>query len=103
MSVTLADQKFEGPFLTTSPIREEPGVYLVVGAGDDGQFMLVDAGEAENVRRTVDNHSRRACWDQFGFSKLAIAVSYTPGKGQAWRREVEGRIRAEYDPPCGRA
>lgn len=102
MSVTIANQKFEGPFLTTTPIRDEPGLYIVVGAGDDDQYKLVDAGEAENVRQTVDNHGRRPCWDQFGFSKLAIAVSYTPEKGQAERREVERQIRAEYDPPCGR-
>jgi hypothetical protein len=103
MSVNLAGQKFEGPFLTTKPIREEPGVYLVVGAGDDDQFKLVDAGESGNVRETVDNHSRRSCWDQFGFAKLAVAVCYTPEKGEEQRRAIEEQIRSEYDPPCGRA
>jgi hypothetical protein len=102
MAVTLADHTFEGPFLSTNPIREETGIYIVLGAGEDGQFKLTDAGESDNVRQTVDNHSRRSCWDQFGFTKLAIGVCYTPGKNEAERREVEGRIRSEFDPPCGR-
>jgi hypothetical protein len=102
MAVTLADHTFEGPFLSTNPIREETGIYIVLGAGEDGQFKLTDAGESDNVRQTVDNHSRRSCWDQFGFTKLAIGVCYTPEKSETERREVEGRIRSEFDPPCGR-
>jgi hypothetical protein len=31
-----------------------------------------------------------------------VAVLYTPHLQEAGRREIEQKIRDEYDPPCGK-
>ena len=75
-------------------MEDWPAVYVVL----DGDYEVVDVGEAGAVKSRVAKHERESCWEEHGY--LAVGVHYT-GLGEEGRREIEGLIREQRDPPCG--
>lgn len=101
MSITISGYTFEGPFKTTTSLQNRSGVYAILDYRSNGQYYVTDVGESANVRDRVENHDRAACWKRHTQGTLYYAAYYTPSLQQPGRREVEQKIRTEYNPPCG--
>ena len=102
MSIKLSDYTLEGPYQSTSPLRDRSGVYAILTPSGSTSYEVIDVGESATVKTRVENHDREPCWwRNANRGGLHYAVRYTPGLQQAGRKAVEQKIRKQYRPPCG--
>ena len=100
MSIKIGSYEFEGPFISTSMLRHEQGVYCILDARSDGTYV-VDVGESEDVRTRIETHDRSDCWARNQLGTLKAAVLYTPGLSGVQRRAIEAVLREQFSPACG--
>ena len=100
-SVRICGYDFEGPFLNSGTLKEQPGVYVILDKRSDNKWYVLDVGESEAIRTRVENHDRSECWARNRKGRLGCAVLYTPGWTNSQRRQLEKKIRDKYDPNCG--
>ena len=64
MPITLKTYTFDGPFSSLEHIRDQSGVYAVLGKNshNDARWAVLDIGEASDIRHRLMNHDRKACW-----------------------------------------
>ena len=100
MSITLLNKyPFEGPFASPSQIKNQSGVYVVLGRKTSlGNLSVIDTGESSAVKERLDNHDRKPCWNGQQFTELNFAAYYTDERG---RMQIEAEVRKGYNPPCG--
>lgn len=99
--IQIAGYNFEGPFLSTDPLREEAGLYVILTQTTNG-WTVVDNGEASGIKSRIDTHDRAQCWKRHAVGKLGVAVLYTPGWTLSQRMALEQQIRQMYNPACGK-
>ena len=98
MSINIGDYNFEGPFASTSNLRNESGVYAILGrASVDDDWNVVDIGKSEDVKDRVEDHDRKDCWEEQGYTILNYAACYC---NVIVRGLIESSLRQKYDPPC---
>jgi hypothetical protein len=99
MPIKLGKFDFQGPFASTRILRNDPGVFAVVCMWK-GTTILLDAGEAEDIRRCLENHDRKEEWRDAAQEKImGYAVLYTPDSEVKRRHRIEKEIRNRYDIP----
>ena len=99
MSINIGKYNFEGPFTSTGNLKNQSGVYAILGRNSDAdRWNVVDVGESGTVRERVENHDREPCWKRQGYRQLAVAAYYCP---EAQRMRIEQELRAQFNPPCG--
>lgn len=101
MALELAGHKFEGPFLSTNPVKNGPGVYVILGDKEDNDFKMIEAGEATDLRERLDNNPNKECWDKLGFSRIVVSVHYIDDGDAQKRADIASKIRNQFAPPCG--
>jgi hypothetical protein len=101
MPITIAGYSFAGPYSSTNSLEDRSGVYAILCKKDNGNYSLVDVGESATVKSRVETHDRKACWSRNCNSLLTVAVLYTPHLQQSGRLDIEQKIRAQYNLPCG--
>ena len=100
MAIDIIGHEFEGPYTSTDKLQDRSGVYVVLCKRGD-KWTIIDVGESAEVKTRIENHDRSDCWVKNCSSNLAVAVLYTPNKKQSGRKEIEGKIRERFNPPCG--
>ena len=99
MGINIGKYNFQGPFSSTSSLKNQSGVYAILGRNSQSErWTVVDIGESGTVRDRVENHDREPCWKRQGYRQLAVAAYYCP---EAQRMKIEQELRNQYDPPCG--
>lgn len=98
MTIQISDYTFEGPFASTSELKDLSGVYVILGKNGVSNWNVVDVGESEALRNLVANHDRQACWKGQNYPTLAAAALYTDARN---RMLIENQLRLQYNPPCG--
>ena len=99
MAITIGKYNFQGPFGSTPNLKNQSGVYAILGRNSQPEsWTVVDIGESGTVRERVENHDRAPCWKRQGYSQLAAAAYYCP---EAQRMRIEQELRAQFNPPCG--
>ncbi|GAB4364101.1 MAG: hypothetical protein Kow0060_21090 [Methylohalobius crimeensis] len=99
MGINIGNYNFEGPFTTTANLKNQSGVYAILGRNFTSErWKVVDIGESAAVRDRVDNHDRATCWKRRGHSQLTAAVYYC---AQQPRMRIEQELRNQFNPPCG--
>jgi len=95
------DYNFEGPYRLTTSLNDLSGVYAIISARNNGNF-IIDVGESSAVKTRIENHDRKDCWERNRQSgEVKYAVYYTPGLTQEERRKIEKDIRDKNVIPCG--
>lgn len=51
MSVSILDHPFEGPFADTFSLKNQPGVYVILGNNGGDNWTVVDVGESGDLSR----------------------------------------------------
>ena len=99
MSIDIGVYNFEGPFDSTSGLKNESGVYAILGRHSINDcWDIIDIGESGDVKSRVENHDREDCWNAQGYTSLSYAAYYCP---KLSRIIGEGSLRREFNPPCG--
>ena len=98
MTITIGSYNFEGPFSNTQALRNESGVYAILGSNAPGEFIVLDIGESATLKDRVDRHDRRDQWHQCGYRALSAAALYTDAMS---RMRIERELRNLYAPRCG--
>jgi hypothetical protein len=98
MAIQIGNYNFEGPFRDSASLREQSGVYAVLGGNGTNSWKVVDVGESEQIRTRVSNHDRANCWGRNRGDGLAYAAYYCTERD---RMRIEQELRTKYNPPCG--
>ena len=99
MSIKIGNYNFDGPFTNTSNLKNQSGVYAILGRSASSQsWKVVDIGESATVKDRVESHDRSDCWKRKGHSTLAVAAYYC---NESQRMRIEGELRNQFNPPCG--
>ncbi len=101
MSISIADYMFEGPFFSLSEVRAVRGVYAVVCLTGRGNFLLLDAGEGEDLKRAVRENPLKECWVENCKGRVGVGVLYTPDLDGPGRKDIVEIIRRREFTPCG--
>jgi hypothetical protein len=106
MSLEISGYQFEGPYSidTTVISSNRAAVYVIICKTSDGKNHVTDVGESGEVGVRIGNHDRKPCWERNCNSSLSVYLRYMPsseGYTAADRRELESKIRNQYNPPCG--
>lgn len=92
----------DDPVLNTALLRNEAGVYIILGRNLPSEnWTVLDVGESEDVRTRVTSHDRAGDWRGCGYQVISAAVIYNINNGQQGRRWVEQNLRQQYAPQCG--
>ena len=99
MNVLNEYDDFEGPFASSSEIKNQSGAYIVLGRNRDAErWTVIDTGESATLSERLNNHDRKPCWNGQPFNNLAFAVKYA---GEQERMQIEAAVRKDYNPACG--
>jgi len=98
MSINIAGYEFEGPFRSVSQLKEQSGVYVILGNNGGTKWKTVDVGEAKQVKNRVKTHDRTQCWNNQKYDNLRVAARYT---NENSRKKIAKEIRQKRNPPCG--
>lgn len=99
MSIKIGNYNFEGPFSSTTSLKMQSGVYVILGRNSaTGNWTVVDIGESGSVRERIENHDRAPCWRNRGYQEIAVAVFYC---NESQRMTIELQLRNQFNPPCG--
>ena len=98
MAIQIGNYKFDGPFSEPSALRNQTGVYAVLGGDGSSPWTVVDIGESRGVGPRVEQHDRAKCWNRQRHPRLAYAAYYC---NEQARMRVEQELREQYKPPCG--
>jgi hypothetical protein len=91
----------EGPYSNTDSLKEQSGVYVILGRNNDFEsWNVLDVGESATMQSRVNYHDRQNQWSRCGYSNLAVAPIYLQDN-EKLRRSVESMIRNKYNPRCG--
>ena len=102
MTVKIGDYDFDGPFKSTDPIEDNSGLYAVLHY-KEGKCYLLDIGESSEMKKRLEDHDRKECWEKNSEGVIEYLVYYTPELKEEERKEIEAKIRARYIPPCGKS
>ncbi|OLS23290.1 MAG: hypothetical protein HeimC3_26310 [Candidatus Heimdallarchaeota archaeon LC_3] len=101
MTITVAAHEFDGPFESTSDLKNRIGVYIIYKKKiSDGKFIRKYVGYSENVRDRVEDpkHLKRDCWERETNNQPYYAVHYFSKEQQA--RDLETELINEKNTPC---
>ena len=93
--------QFEGAYTSRESLRSRSGVY-VIWCENEGNWTVLDVGEADDVKKRVSNHDRADCWEDMCSGTIYYSATYTPNLQQAERMQIEQRIRDLANPLCSK-
>ena len=77
MSIKIGNYEFEGPFRATADLRNQSGVYAILGWNFvNGKWKVIDIGWSKHVRSRVENHDREDYWKKQNYATLNCAAYY---------------------------
>lgn len=100
MGINISNQLFQGPFTDLSQVREQGGIYVILGLQQDRRYRVLDVGQAGGLKSRLSYHDRKDQWSRHNLP-LSVAVLYTPNWTEAQRCAFEKQVRTTYNPPCG--
>jgi len=105
--MTISGYEFEGPYSVETTVipADRAAVYVIICKASDGKHYVKDVGESGEIGIRIANHDRRPCWERNCDGSLFVYLRYMPssqGYTAADRRELESKIRNQYNPPCGK-
>ena len=97
MRLWQGEMGFNGP-LRIDNLEYRPGVYVVCNSRSE----VIDIGQSDQVRARVDRHDREECWIPYTQWAVLHFYVYYDVLDELQRRNIEGRLRWIYQPPCGK-
>jgi hypothetical protein len=99
MAIIIGKYLFEGPFPSTSNLKDRSGVYAIF-CNVNNKYFLMDFGENSQVKTCIENNDRKERWTNTCLGTLFFFVYYTPNLQQTDRKLIEQELRQQYKPPC---
>ena len=91
---------FEGTFASPEYLKSIPGVYVVWCKSQEG-LTVIDVGESENVKDSVQNHDRINSWLLNCKEEIHYSAAYTPKLNKERRKAIEQDIKNSVNIICG--
>ena len=100
MKMIITDFLLDGPHKSVKKIENSPGVFAVISELGD-KYYLLDVDHSDDVKKAIQEHERRECWEIHRRGLFKYAVYYT--REVEDREKIEKKIRGKYkNIPCGR-
>ncbi len=96
--VEISGYSFEGPYEIGRQVVDKAAVYVILDKDD----KTVDVGQSGETGTRLSSHERKPCWDRYGGKWFGVKWMPSDYYSEEDRKEVEGRIRENEDPPCGK-
>ena len=100
LGIEIGNLIFKGPYKTNNKIKDQAGLYAI-HCYRQGNYHLIDIGEAYRLQSTIQDHHRIKCWQKNCSGMITVAVYYTPHWQRKGRVKFVNKIRDKYHPPCG--
>jgi hypothetical protein len=98
----IANYSFKGPYSNLTKIDNKRGVFAIISEYVD-KYYLLDIGCSDEVKKSINNHDRRKCWENYRKGKIRYAVLYTKDFPKQMDMKIEKEIRLKYKTiPCGK-
>jgi hypothetical protein len=69
----------DGPYSNTDSLKEQSGVYVILGRNNNFQnWNVLNVGESATMQSRITYHDRQDQWKKSGYSNLAVAPIYLP-------------------------
>jgi len=89
--------RFESGVPEPKMLKTQPGIYLIFT-----KQKLLDIGEGGDVQARVTSHDRKECWQRHAAgATIFYGAHYLPGVPEQTRMDLESKLRAMNDYPCG--
>jgi hypothetical protein len=98
VTIKIGNYNFEGPYSNEWQLKDQSGVYAILGGNGSESWKVVDIGESEQLRTRVAGHDRSDSWKRQRHATLACAALYCSAQD---RMRVEKELRGQFNPPCG--
>lgn len=90
---------FRGPYPSCDSLQELPGVY-VIWCKSGENWIVLDAGEAADVKGELSNHKHVNCWSRNCSGEIFYSAIYTPDRQQSEKIKIIQAIKSSTDIPC---
>ena len=101
MIMPIAQYPFDGPHRSLKDIKPEPGVFAVICEFVD-KYYLLDIDHSDDVRKAIQEHRRRKCWEKYRKGRVRYAVLYEMELPDVKNSDIMRKIRDAYRTiPCG--
>jgi len=101
MAITVSGYEFEGPFTSTSNLKNKIGVYIIYKKNDNGKYDRMYIGFSEEVKdRVEDSHEKEECWNRETNNNPYFAAFYTSTKQKGL--DLETKLINEFKTPCNK-
>ena len=98
----IADYPFKGPHRSVKKIENSPGVFAVICEFVE-TYYLMDIDHSDDVKKAIQTHERRKCWENHHRGNIRYAVLHTSDLSVEEKGEIEEKIRKRYrNIPCPR-
>lgn len=98
MSINILGYEFEGPFTSTSSLKNLSGVYVIHYRNNDGKYTRLDVGESSDIKDRIETHVRKDCWSRNAHGEITASAYYC---NENERMKIERLIRNDSKLPCG--
>lgn len=95
MSILIGALEFDGPVSDLDLLESVSGVYAIL-CENNGEYELLELGDADDVREHIYNHPQRNEWCHNHFN-IALAVHYAADLTEAERKEIRCELEREFD------
>jgi len=101
MIVPIAEYPFKGLHKTIGKLEDKPGVFTIISEFD-GINHLFDVDCSETVKKKIENHERRKCWEKYRKGLIRYAVLYESDFPFVPKEKLVEEVRKRYKTvPCG--
>jgi hypothetical protein len=98
--IPIAQYPFEGPHRSVKKIENSSGVLAVI-CKESGKYYLLDVDHSDDVKKAIQNHERRKCWESYRRGIIRYAVLYEQNFPNEAKEDIEKEIRRKYrSVPC---
>jgi hypothetical protein len=101
MIIPIAQYPFKGPHRSLRNIEDLPGVFIIISEFT-GKHYLLDVDYSDEIKKAIEVHERRKCWQLYRKGLLRYAVLYESDFPSEPKEKIAKKVRIKYQAiPCG--
>lgn len=104
--ITIGTYSFKGPYaLDRNDLIDRAAIYAILCLNPlTGNYTVIYIGQSSELGTRLNNHNKKACWDNYCAKNLNVAIFYTPTNSytKEARLRIEYELIKKYNPVCNK-